>query len=405
MDTLLYRVQGPSAWAEPPSSCSYTSLTSVERCPRQWQLLHSRYGNLDRFPARPNPAAVEGDIVHHILDRLFRTLAVRGMPAQGTAAFREGVGAVDIHNSVRRLVEEHEGLVARHPRGGGFRLRAGPQQLANRVVRLFRELYAEAITTYRATAPRGPVARAPQGLPSGPALLALLRERGALSELTLTHPGLTFFGTLDLVWSDRGTAVIADFKTGQVRPEHKKQIAYYSILWWRCSGSAPGRAEVRYPGRMESLVLNTELLAEIEGELTRRIAAAAGALRLVPAEARLGEHCRQCDVRQFCDPYWGAMNSSALTRAGKGPRDGPLDLEVTVAGEPSASGFDALAEDGESFPVVLAEDLGRLHGPFVKGEALRILGGSLIEGGAGIELKPWTEVFHRTPAGVREQSG
>jgi hypothetical protein len=193
--------------------------------------------------------------------------------------------------------------------------------------------------------------------------------------------------------------VIADFKTGQVRPEHKKQIAYYAVLWWRCSGSAPGRAEVRYPGRIEPLVLNTELLAEIEEELTRRIAAAASALRLVPAEARLGEHCRQCDVRQFCDPYWDAMNRSASIRGGKGPRNGPVDREVVVAGEPSASGFDARAGDGETFPVVLTEDLGRLHGPFAKGEALRILGGSFVEDGAGIELKPWTEVFHRNPAG------
>jgi hypothetical protein len=189
--------------------------------------------------------------------------------------------------------------------------------------------------------------------------------------------------------------VIADFKTGQVRPEHKKQIAYYAVLWWRCSGFAPGRAEVRYPGRIEALVLNPELLSEIEGELTRRITAADGALRLVPAEARLGEHCRQCDVRQFCDPYWAAMNSSVLAQGGKGPRNGPVDLEVAVAGEPSASGLDVRAADGGTFPVVLKEDLGRLHGPFCKGESLRILGGSLVEGGAGIELKPWTEVFHR----------
>jgi hypothetical protein len=360
METSLYRVQGPTAWASPPSAHSYSSLAAVERCPRRWQLLRSRYGSLDCFPARPTPAAVEGDIVHELLDRLFRALAVRGMPPPGTAPFREGVGAVDIHDSARRLVEEHESLVARHPRGGGFRLRSGPQQLANRVVRLFRELYPEAVATYRATAPRGPVARAPQGLPSGPALLALLHERGALSELTLTHPDLTFFGTLDLVWLDRGTAVIADFKTGAVRPEHKKQIAYYSVLWWRCSGSAPEKAEVRYPGRIETLALNQGLLAEIEAELTGRIAAAAGALRLVPAEARLGEHCRQCDVRQFCDPYWGATSGSASARGGKGP----VDLEVAIAGEPSASGFDARAAGGEAFPVVLTEDLGRLHGPF-----------------------------------------
>jgi hypothetical protein len=69
-------------------------------------------------------------------------------------------------------------------------------------------------------------------------------------------------------------------------------------------------------------------------------------------------------------------------------------VEVTVVGEPSGSGFDAQAADAAMFPVVFREDVASVHGPFAKGERLRILGGQTIEGG-GLELRPWTEVFHR----------
>jgi hypothetical protein len=71
-----------------------------------------------------------------------------------------------------------------------------------------------------------------------------------------------------------------------------------------------------------------------------------------------------------------------------------MDAEVTVVGEPSNAGFDAQAGDTERFPVVFQQDAALVHGPFTKGERLRILGGQVINGGA-IELRPWTEVFHR----------
>src|SRR5262245_56525947 len=129
----LYRLPGPTAWAAPPNSYSYSSLTAIERCPRQWQLAHSRYGDPARFPTRPHPAAVEGEIVHAVLDRLFKALAVRGMPALKTASFREGLADVDVQRSVRNLIVEHERRLADHPRASAFRLRASPQQLVNQV--------------------------------------------------------------------------------------------------------------------------------------------------------------------------------------------------------------------------------------------------------------------------------
>jgi hypothetical protein len=316
------------------------------------------------------------------------------LPALGTPSFREGLADVDVQGSVRHFLVEHERRLADHPRATSFRLRTSPQQLVNQVIRLFRGLYQDAVATHRPSDLPAAIIRAPQQLPSGPALAAFLRERGALSDLPLVHPELPFSGILDLIWSDRGEAVITDFKTGQEKPEHKKQVAYYAVLWWRSSGVIPGRAEVRYPNRSVPVSLEEASLVEVEEELGRRVSAVVTMLALTPTEAVLGEHCRHCDMRQFCDRYWADRSDLFPSRSGTAAQEISLDVEVTVVGEPSGSGFDAQGGEAGVFPVVFREDVSLVHGPFAKGERLRILGGQAIEGGA-LELRPWTEVFHR----------
>jgi hypothetical protein len=212
------------------------------------------------------------------------------------------------------------------------------------------------------------------------AVADLLRERGALSEVTLFHPTLSFSGTIDLVWLDHGRAVIVDFKTGQEKTEHKEQVACYAVLWWRCSGCPPARAEVRYPGRVVTLAVNDEMLAAAEEELTRRLATVTAALRLKPSEARSGEHCRFCDVRQYCDPYWATATASVISQKSSAVGRQAVDLEVDVRTEPSETGFGAQSADGGEMSIVFREALSRIHGPFINGEQLRILGWNCARG-------------------------
>src|SRR5262249_27221463 len=97
------------------------------------------------------------------------------------------------------------------------------------------------------------------------------------------------------------------------------------------------------------------------------------------APARPGELCRWCDVRQFCDAYWVAP-------FGKG-----TDVELRVAGEPTATGFPGQGSDGE-LAVVFTADVGRVQGPFRPDERVRILNARIDK--RVVELKAWTEVFH-----------
>jgi hypothetical protein len=379
----IYRLAGPTALCGPPEAFSYSSLAAVERCPRQWQLTHSRYGDRDRFPARPSPDAAEGEIVHEVLAHLFRRLSFFGLPAQGTDGFRAAVADADPRGLTDRLVGDHEARIRAHPRGAGARLKPPAEQLLNRAIRLFRDLYPAAAATGRVPfAARGPVPRPGGGLPLGRALADLVECRGALGEVPLAHPGLGFRGVLDLVWWDAGP-VVADFKTGGARPEHATQVGYYAVLWWRVTGVPPVRTEVRYPGAVAAEAVTPERLAMTESDLRSRVRAAAGAVPDAPAAASPGEHCRWCDVRQFCTDYWAP--AAAVTS--------PADVEVVVEGEPTGTGFTAATPAGDTPSVVYAPDVGRALGPFRPGDRLRILNAWTTDGVDVVEIRPWSEVF------------
>lgn len=391
----IYRLSGPTEWAEPPTRLSFSSLTATERCPRQWQLVHSRYGALDGFPVRPSPAAVEGQIVHAAVERLFRTLACRGLPTIGTPAFERGVADAGLRRWVAELVREHEERIARHPRGNGFRTNSSVQQLTNTVVRLFRPAYLEASRTPGARLPLGaePTRLGPR--PVGRDVVALLAARTAVSEVRLEHPNLPFAGVIDLVWSDGGTVVVSDFKAGQTRPTHREQLVLYAILWWRTVGAAPGRLEIRYPGTVDAFALSAEQLAAEEENLRVRLAKAIGDLRAKPARHSSSDACRYCDVRQFCDPYWESLRTPAPAQRRGGDRATCVDAQVTVTGVPSDTGLEAAWATGKPIPVVFEPDVARLNGPFVAGESLRVLG-ALVRGNAeGLEFTPRSEVFRR----------
>ena len=382
----IYHLTGPTAFSAPPGAFSYSSLGSIERCPRQWQLAHARYGDRDGFPARPSPAAAEGEIVHDALDHLFRRLSFFGLPPAGTADFRAAIADADVTGFVGVKVREHEARLRQHPRGAGARLAATEQQLVNRVIRLFREVYPNASARPPFTA-RGNVTRPGGYLPAGSALVDLVARKGALGELPLAHPAVPFRGVLDLVWWDADGPVVTDFKTGSARPEHRTQVGYYSVLWWRCAGLPPVRAEVRYPGSVATEVIGHARLGEYEAELIARIEAAGTAVTGTPAPAKPGECCRYCDVRQFCESYWAGLPGDAGTQAGA------TDLELVVAGEPTATGFVGTTSAGDQISVVFHADVGRAHGPFRAGDRLRIINAVSAPPRRSFELRAWSEVF------------
>jgi RecB family exonuclease len=298
-----------------------------------------------------------------------------------------------VYHAVAERVADASDRVAHHPRSSGLRWRVDTQELVNRVIRLLRAAYPQA-TAMADTAPHSRPVLVTEAL-SGDALLALLHTQGALSELHLSHPTLPFMGVIDLVRLGGDGVTLVDFKTGAPQSLHRQQLMVYAVLWWRQTGHAPEAMEIRYPSHVARFAVSADELHHVEEELRARITGLTAVLAHPPAPPRPGDQCRFCDVRQFCHAYW-ERGVPALPMRQEHQRDRqPMDIELTVCGEPSTYGFEAQSRSGCLCTVVYTADGWSRHGPFATGESLRVLNARLAEQEHVLELMPWTEVFHR----------
>ena len=388
--TDFYRIQKPSKWASIPHLFSYSSLNAIKQCPLQWQLAHSKYGeSLEPYPFRPAPAAVEGRIVHNVLELLFRALSLRGLPKIESQEFRQCIQEIRIKDRVETLAEEHAEKITAHPRGNGFRLKLTTQQLTNKVIRVFRQQYPQMLSTGIEIPAMPNNVDEDSGSSSGQTSSQLLEKYGVLSEHRLEHPNLPFMGVLDLVFLSGDETVIVDFKTGTKDEGHMRQLLYYAVLWWRNADQIPERIELRYPSEIVSIRPDNKSLEAAEQKLAQEIHSAVHALSKIPSKSKSAEHCGYCDVRQFCESYWQYRESINIENIHSNTA---MDLEVTILDEPNKHGFQAKTR-AEELAVVLDSGCASIFDPFQTGERLRILGGYYKSELNALELKAWSEVF------------
>ena len=375
----FYELQGPTAWADPPSMWSSTSLDAVDGCPRRWQLLRSRWGDFERFPVRPYPVAIEGQIVHEALDRLTRACGQRGNPAFGTAEFSAALSDADFFPGFARAVNEWQERLMAHPRPGpAFRLRTTGEELANRAVRMFREQYK----------PDGQVASqtVDRATDTSADMKALLKQKCALSEVKLTHPKLPFLGILDRVQHTGEGVEVIDFKTGKPSGKHHNQLLRYALLWWRKTGDTPVRVSAQYLDGVESWPVTQGALEDVEAGLVKKLPLLTDALGAHPAVAKPGTGCHTCAVRARCAPGWVVGEEAALV-------DGRGDAELVVQARAGDHGFLARSRTGAEIAIVYEAPVAKLLPEHIEGQVLRVLDGVWKETRTQLELKAWTQVF------------
>jgi hypothetical protein len=379
----FYELQAPTEWAAPPTTWSSTTFDDVEACPRRWQLLRSRWGKHERFPTRPSPAAIEGQIIHDALDRLTRACGQRGNPAFGSAEFAAAAADADFFPGFARAVDEWQQKLGAHPRPGpAFRLRATAEELTNHAVRMFREQYKPDGHAASRVAEKATEGMADVG--------ALLRHRRALSEVKLRHPTLPFLGIIDRVQLASDGVEVVDFKTGRPSEKHHQQLLRYALLWWRATEEVPVRVSAQYLHGVESWPVANRTLAEIEADLTRRVPSLGQMLLARPAIARAGAGCHACPVRARCATGWSVGEEMALV-------EGRGDAELVVTATAGEHGFLARSRSGAEVAVVYEPTVAKMLSEPGEGQVLRILDGVWKEKRSQFEIKAWTEVFVVSP--------
>jgi len=383
----FYDLKEPTTWAQPPRTYSFSSVEALRACPRRWQLVHSGWGQHPRFPERPQPATIEGQIVHEALDLLARQLGRAGRPLIASSGFRAAIDRCGFWTFFVTQVDDWNRRLASHPRAGPrYVLRTKPRDLANQAVRLFRERYQPGRGQ-----PVDVLSTDLIGVVSGTCTpLSLLEARGALSEIRIEHPSLPLVGVLDLVALERdGSTTVVDFKTGIRKPAHEKQILLCALLWWRVAGVLPCKAVVQYLDSNWVISPKESALLATENAIAKEIDEARVTLLTRPAPAKPGQECEWCPVRPRCNEGWTrgvhALNANNTSK--------PIDLEVTVSSNPTSTGFLGMCSAGNEVSLVYDAAVGCGLPPTKIGDCFRIVDAVPRAGGKEIALLPWTEMY------------
>jgi hypothetical protein len=383
-------------WPALPHLWSYSSLRDAEECPRRWALGRATYPRIwDRrgYPPRPILPALVGDIVHGSLDVILRALHERGCASIADASAIEVLRGLGGYSElIDRLIEARL-----------KRLNANPR-MARRVPSLRSKLRSRAPEIRRRV--QTMVARAAL-VPSSPSTSESMPNgtraplgNGSHPEVTLEARDLRLAGRADLITIADGGCAIVDYKTGAPDEHHAAQLRMYALLWARDSELNPQGLPVvaltlSYATHDEKVdpVAPSELDALAE-DLTARITASEGELRLRPPPARPAEPiCRFCSVRHLCEDFWISI---AGTEASAGDF---VDMQGTIVNQNGArSWLIEVQPDGKR---ALLRTPTEAPG-FKVGDQLRLIDVALVRDedsdDAAITITSASEVFHLSNA-------
>lgn len=325
----------------------------LEACPRRWALGAAEYSDVWKclgYPSTPQPAALEGTVVHLSLQKITGALIEHGchslLDERSVLTLRNlgGYTAVIMYSMERTLWPYKENPQAA-PVIDGIRRRLTSRvpELRSRVQRLLSRISPEprAIRTGETTTHGGGESR-------------FELQHGSHAEVQLRASGIRWRGIADMLTLSTTGCEIRDFKTGSPKEEHKRQLLTYALLWARDddlnpSGLLANKLVLSYDdGDVEVPSPEASVLWSLEEELKERTAAVITALQADPPNARPSQvNCMYCTVRQLCEEYWhmltGLSNESVIGRF--------IDAQIKLSSQHGPSSWDGVVEFGPTMKI------------------------------------------------------
>lgn len=364
----------PSAWPSPPETYSFSSLTTVETCPLQWQLKRVTYDpKIKNKSAQSNPSAIEGSLVHNVIEGLFQAMIKAQCPPVGSTGYRTVMKEYNLLNLLKRRMKEIQSKESSRKSLVPFRFKKKLSQLRNEVILNFNREYL--------------------------AITENTKEENTKTvyypEVELTHPNLNLKGIIDLVIDHQRQVSVIDYKTGKYKDNHRQQVELYALLWWRCKGEIPQNLRVLYNHRVDQFHTSEQDLKSFEKHLEKRLNMAHKALSKQPAKAKTGEHCRFCDSKVNCETYWSKLKTPKLPALTKAKEY--WEGEITLEGVPQTMSFTGKDAKGNRYQFVFDSAFGNYYGPFEAGDQLRITGGQITSEGDAVKLGHYSKVYFYHP--------
>lgn len=303
-------------WPSTPAMWSYSSLKEMEACPRRWMLSRASYPDLwDRrgYPPLPAVAALFGNVVHGVVERLGQALADAGLEAVTPGVVISMLGDLGgWRGLVTNEIEYQLAVFDGNPRVSEERidrvrdelLRRAPQAADQVKVFLGRGALPARRRPQIDAAVKQPDAL-PRRFPAAP---------GTHSERVVCSEALKLTGRVDLLIIDDADVTLVDFKTGEEVASHDDQVRLYALLWDLDAASNPEhrsatKLEIAYPSHTRSVnPPNKTESSALQASTADRIAAADIITTTAEPDAKPSQQgCQFCQVRHMCDAYWTSI--------------------------------------------------------------------------------------------------
>lgn len=336
----------PANWPVAPDEITFSSLSVIEACPRQWALQAAHYPDLWEgrgYPPKIIVKGLTGTIAHSVVEKLTREFVAAGC------------GGIDdpFAIDVMRSLGGYTRMIARSIEVIAARCRQNPR--ASRIQEhLEQSLYAKVPEI------RGQV----QGLLShvrfhgkhtgrrietGVAGIRRPLRAGVHAELVLRAPSIHWKGKVDLLGLEETACEIVEFKTGERRDEHARQVLAYAVLWrldpeLNPRGLRATKLTLAYPAGHEDVpVPSEEALSGLANELSRRGSVARESVGAQPPLAQPAQKvCGLCGVRHLCREYW--REGVQKTMLNDTEKVAPADIQAVIRGRHGATSWDATVE-------------------------------------------------------------
>jgi hypothetical protein len=286
---------------QPPTSPAYWSFSALalwRECPRRWWLENARYGRERfRYPRRVHSDAIEGTIVHRLLDQ-FASYLRAGM-VNGAQEYAQLRADFPIRRELLAALEAECNALSDNPRVDVQQLRARVSM--DKCLNEFRKAAPALWKDWKGSATlRNAHAPSARGVMRSP----------SATEKWLQAESPRIAGKADVIV--RG--VLIDYKTGVPSELHWQQLRFYALLHWLVYGQAARTLRVIYSTTGD--VVSQD--APSESDLRRdaeQLKVEIGEVDLLlmseapPVAKPAPDLCKWCSVRQLCDAYWLARQT------------------------------------------------------------------------------------------------
>lgn len=297
----------PEEFGKAPKRMSASALSEIESCPRKYALRRAEYPQIwggYGYPPKPTLKTLEGTIVHRSIERIVNALKRANCPSAADELFVKTMRSLNGYSGVLEdQLETVSNELAANPR-----LNFKADQITDRLknsLPLLRERLQSQISKLTFHGERK-INRSSAFSDASRSL-----SNGIHSEVELNAQELQWYGKIDYLYLFEDGCEIADFKTGERKPEHIFQIKIYNMLWILDQKQNPNSIPVAKlvlsyeDGDLEIPPLSSDEIGNFIDEVKQRTdLAKSQILQPVPEAKPSVANCSYCSVRQLCSAFW-----------------------------------------------------------------------------------------------------